>query len=58
MQAQTPQRLPAPGTLLPFVPLEYDAVDGGSGFGHVGGPPALRLAHVHHHLTGLAQPSI
>jgi hypothetical protein len=52
----TTQRLPAPGALLLFTALAYDAIDGGTGFGHVSGP-AERLAHVHH-LTGLAQPSL
>ena len=47
----------APGALLPFTALEYDAIDGSSGFGHVSGPRAERLAH-DHHLTGLAQPSL
>jgi len=37
----------APGALLPFTALEYDAIDGSSGFGHVSGPRAERLAHDH-----------
>jgi len=41
------RRLPAPGALLPFTALEYDAIDGSSGFGHVSGPRAERLAHDH-----------
>ena len=32
---------------LPFTALEYDAIDGSSGFGHVSGPRAERLAHDH-----------
>jgi len=35
----------AAGALLPFTAL--DAIDGSSGFGHVSGPRAERLAHDH-----------